>query len=108
MLVTMDFDDYMSVWELHEGGEAVRKRVIESNHTNFVGIALSPDDRYIAMNDGSVWDSDSGQKVHELRGSEGGKLCGDSVAWSPDGEFIVACHGEYLSLCHVCQVDTVP
>jgi WD40 repeat protein len=78
-LATIDSSHHLQIWSPHDG-ELVRK--IES--ASGYNLAWSPDDQFIATEDGSVFDVASGRRVSESFQRHDARV--RCVAWSPDGK----------------------
>jgi WD40 repeat protein/tRNA A-37 threonylcarbamoyl transferase component Bud32 len=81
----------IEIWDLDTGPVRILKANDESS-----GLAFSPDGNKIASANGvgvgrrgdvQVWDVQTGQELHRLRGHES---AGTSVVWSPDGKRLLS------------------
>lgn len=94
--------DTMQVWDAHV--ENI-KEILPIHAGEINNLTFSPDGRFVAMASGGlfnknerlqVWNAVTGQKEFGLEGGPGALLEFSSVAYSPDGRFIVA-GGDYES-----------
>ena len=92
LLASGSSDRTIKIWEIGEGGAQATLRLTLEGHTDSVmSIALSPDDRYMAIASDNktvgLWDVVAGHRVRVL---EGHSKRVNSVAWSRDGRCIVS------------------